>query len=118
MKTVIAGSRDIEDIYEVNKIINDQVAKGLCITEVVCGMARGVDWIGHCWARMNNIPVKEFPADWKKYGKAAGPIRNGEMAVYADQALVIHNGSKGSRHMVMKMKQLNKPVVVVEWGKV
>jgi hypothetical protein len=47
------------------------------------GCPTGVDrWIDG-WARAVGIPVTVFPADWRKHGKAAGPIRNGEGVAWA-----------------------------------
>lgn len=98
MKTIIAGSRTIWDYEFVEKVIDE------CpwdITEVVCGMADGVDTIGLHWATDNDIPVKKFPADWDKYGRAAGRIRNEAMADYADALILVWDGeSKGSGHML------------------
>lgn len=74
---------------------------GWDISEVVSGTARGADRRGEAWANMNNISIKRFPADWDKYGKAAGHIRNAEMAKYADAAIIFWNGvSPGTRSMI------------------
>lgn len=116
MKTIIAGSRKIEDETQVIKILDGYFRAGMPITEVVCGMAKGVDMIGWWWAKVLGIPVKEFPADWDKYGRAAGPIRNKQMGDYADNAIVIYRPSvsKGSKNMIKVMKKLNKQVHVIE----
>ncbi len=98
MKVIIAGSRTISDRESVEAAIK---ASGFEITEVVCGMARGVDTEGFNWAKDNNIPVKEFHADWEKYGRAAGPIRNKQMAEYADALIAIMApNSKGTKNMI------------------
>ena len=92
-------------------------ASNFLITEVVCGLAKGADTWGAEWARGLNIPVKEFPADWNKYGRAAGPIRNKQMADYADAAIVfIWDNSRGSKNMIETMQKLGKPVYVCENG--
>lgn len=83
------------------------------ITEVVSGRARGIDQSGEQWAARRKIPIKKFPADWNKLGKAAGPIRNEQMGQYADAAIVIWDGiSTGSRGMYEIMKKLKKPVLL------
>ena len=64
-------------------------------------MARGVDFLGGLWAHNRGIPVAEFPADWDKYGKRAGYLRNEEMARNAEALIAIWNGkSPGTKHMI------------------
>lgn len=93
MKTVIAGGRDYqltaEDYARLDR---------LPITEVVSGGARGADTCGEMWATRTGKPVRRFPADWDKYGKSAGMIRNGEMAAYAE-AVVLFPGGRGTDNM-------------------
>jgi hypothetical protein len=61
------------------------------------------------------VPIASFPAKWERYGKRAGPIRNREMADYADVAVVIwDDNSPGSRNMIKTMKDLGKPVFVFD----
>ena len=112
MKTIIAGSRNITDFSTVCEAIDES---GFQVTEVVSGKARGVDTLGEKWAKVVGVPVKEFPADWEKFGKAAGPIRNKQMGIYSDCAIVIYNPeiSKGSKNMIDTMKKLGKPVYEV-----
>lgn len=97
MKLIIAGGRD----YQFNRrdiaLLND-IHKKYTITEVVSGAAPGADMHGEMWAATNGIPVKQFPADWDKHGRAAGPIRNRQMADYAE-ALAIFPGGRGTRSM-------------------
>jgi 2-keto-3-deoxy-6-phosphogluconate aldolase len=96
MKLIISGSRDLELCYfEFKPIITNYFPDMLTPSEIVSGTAKGVDSSGEFYASWNHIPVKQFPADWKKYGKAAGPIRNKQMAEYADAAIIcINNQSK------------------------
>lgn len=110
MKLIIAGSRILKPDYgfiqSAIKMLNIHN-----ITEVVCGGAEGVDSEGQHWASHANVPVKIMRADWDKHGKAAGPIRNKQMAEYADELLLIWNGdSKGSLSMRKEMAKLNKPI--------
>ena len=115
MKVIIAGSRHMLEDYDLLEAgIN---ATSWHFSEVVCGLALGADTWGKKWAEHRGIPVAEFPADWKKYGRAAGPIRNKQMAEYANAAIVfIWDNSRGSANMIKQMKELNKPVFVVQNG--
>lgn len=113
MKLIIAGSRTISPT--VDEIANYFQTKEIQeITEIVCGMANGVDLCGRSAAKALGIDVKEFPADWDRFYKRAGPIRNKQMADYADALLLIWDGkSKGSANMKQNMLQLNKPIYEV-----
>lgn len=112
MKVIIAGSRFIKDRSEVLRCIA-RCPFASKITEVVCGGASGPDTFGKNWAIAKEIPVKDMPADWQKYGKAAGPIRNKEMSKYADAAIIIWDGkSRGTLNMIQEMRKLNKPYFI------
>lgn len=103
MKVIIAGSRDINDYSLVEEAIEDSQ---YTISEVVSGKAKGVDYLGEVYAKRKHIPVKDFPADWDTYGKAGGPIRNEQMAKYADALIAIWDGeSKGTKNMIDAAKK-------------
>ncbi len=116
MKVIIAGGRDF-----CNKVMLIEALKHFTmeygdITEVVCGMADGADTLGMLWANFMDIPVKKFPADWGKYGNSAGPIRNKEMANYADALIAFWNRkSKGTLDMINKGRDKKIIVVIVEY---
>lgn len=117
MKLIIAGSRTVKiSGYELSILI--PVATGFVrsdISEIVSGLARGPDLAGKDLADCVWIKTcKEFPADWDKHGKAAGHIRNAEMAKYGDALLLIWDGSsRGSANMKQNMEKLGKPVYEV-----
>jgi hypothetical protein len=107
MKVIIAGSRNVDDYKLVAETIR---RSGYTITEIVSGCAVGVDRLGEQWARANDIPIKEMPANWNMFGKIAGSIRNRDMAIYADAAIIIWDGeSKGTRNMIENMVRKKKP---------
>ena len=98
MRTIIAGSRDIVDL---NVVLEAIANSGIDITTVVSGGARGVDTLGEHAAKMMNIPVMRYEADWDLYGKSAGYKRNGVMAKNADALIAVWDGkSKGTKHMI------------------
>lgn len=101
-KYIIAGSRTIDTKAHYDILCAFIKEKNLTdsISEVVCGMARGVDELGYRWAKDNNKLIKELPALWDKHGKSAGFKRNEEMAEYADGLILIWDGqSKGALDM-------------------
>ena len=100
MILMISGSRDISDVAGVCRILNGYHAKRP-ISRLIQGTADGVDQIARRWARENEIPFVDRPADWKTYGKVAGHIRNAEMSKESDHLLAIWNGvSKGTKNAI------------------
>jgi len=112
MKTIIAGSRTIEDYAVVEAAV---VASGFAITEVISGRARGVDRLGERWAHTHNLPIARFPADWKRYGRRAGPIRNNEMVGYAQALIAVWDGrSDGTHHIINAARREGRKVFVYQ----
>lgn len=108
MKVIIAGSRHIED-YDVLKELIE--SSGWDIDEVVSGGCRGVDEMGERWARENDIPVRGFAADWAKYGREAGELRNREMAQYADGLILLWDAkSPGASCMMRESARADIPI--------
>ena len=128
MRVIIAGSRDFGPAEAMALVAeatleathphmagNGLREDGWNIERVVCGMCRGIDLAGKRWAESMDIPVDEFPADWSRHGRAAGPIRNREMAENADALIAISlNGSRGTRGMIQIAHELGLKVMVVE----
>jgi len=101
MKVIIAGSRGVTDYGIIALAVYNAEIIGIDITEVVSGTAAGVDRLGEQYALAHDIKIKKFPANWNKYNKQAGYIRNKEMAEYADASIIIWDGkSKGTKHMI------------------
>lgn len=118
MKLVIAGGRELEINYDLIEGLGDIFnLNGLLVKEIVCGgCPTGVDKVAKNYFDCEDSEVRyiEFPADWSKHGKAAGPIRNKQMAEYSDALLLIWDGkSAGSSNMKNEMLKLNKPIFEV-----
>lgn len=94
------------------RVFSAQCGDGV-ITEIVCGKARGADAFGEWFALGNNLPVKNFPADWDKYGMFAGPLRNKQMAEYGEQLIVFWDGeSRGTKSMIGEAKKKGLPTTI------
>lgn len=114
MKIVIAGSRSVNDESKVRTLIHKTLQKlNITPTEIISGNANGADKIGESYARMMEIPLGLYPADWNRHGKSAGVIRNKVMAKLADVAIVFWDGeSRGTKNMISEMSKLDKLCVV------
>ena len=112
MKVIVAGGRNYQFTPESTAFL-DHLHGLHNFTEVVSGGASGADKCGEEWARKNNLSLRVFNAVWKRYGKRAGPIRNKEMAQYAD-ALVLFPGGAGSANMLYE--GLSAGLAVYKYG--
>jgi hypothetical protein len=76
-------------------------------------MAAGVDMLAVRYAAENGLPCDRFPAEWRKWGRRAGYLRNLQMAQHADALIAIWEGSSpGTRHMIDAAKARGMPVFV------
>ena len=115
MKVIIAGPRNF--IPPKATIGAALAASGFGPREIVEGGAAGVDSSAAIHAERHGIPCKTIRADWEAHGKAAGPIRNREMAEYADALLVIKRAgidSPGTSSMIREAARRGLPIHVYE----
>lgn len=108
MKIIIAGGRDLdpEDVFHSLNWLSYRFEA----TEIVSGGAKGAEEGGERWAKFYNIPIKRFNANWNQHGRRAGPIRNREMAKYADVA-VLFPGGKGTESMKREAERFGLEIV-------
>lgn len=121
IKILICGDRN----WSNKKIIEEEVLKALEELEctdrkdviILHGGARGADSLAGEVARELGIRIKVFPAEWEKYGKVAGPLRNIEMLDEKPKlVLAFHNdlsNSKGTAHTVRYAKKRGTTVKVI-----
>lgn len=115
MRLVIAGSRSTphrEAVAQVRAAYNSYLKLFPAPTTIIHGDAKGIDAAAKS-IFTSRLEVVPFSANWDLYGKAAGPIRNQEMARAADTLLAIWDGdSKGTKSMINCMREQRKPVIV------
>lgn len=115
MKLIIAGGRDFNNYDLVEKEANEMVS-GVQNVEIISGLATGADLLGCRFAEENGYPLRGFAAEWGKFGRAAGPIRNKLMAKNATHLLAFWDGkSRGTKHMIEYAKELGLGVKVVNY---
>jgi len=111
MRIVIAGSRTVTE-EEVRTALNQCDWIGF-VTAIVSGTAKGADQFGERWAEERGIEIHRYPAEWKKFGKRAGPIRNKLMAENAEGLIAVWDGkSRGTFSMIEFATQLGLRVGV------
>ena len=116
MKIIIAGGREYADYDNVKKVC-DHMLQNQEDIEIVSGKADGADYLGEQYAKEKGYKVTEFPADWDKHKNAAGPIRNGQMADYADALIAFWDGkSRGTANMIKQATKKGLKVKVSNYG--
>lgn len=111
-KTVIAGSRNIDNLDLVRATYDNL---GIKTVLFISGMARGVDTNAIKLAEEKKIPCLMMPADWDKHKKAAGFIRNDEMAQIATFALIFWDTvSHGTKQMIERCQHHGVKDVVIK----
>lgn len=118
-KIIIAGGRDFNDYTLLTKVCNEAIPRmaGDNTPVIISGGAAGADSLGEQYAQENGIAIERHPADWKKHVKAAGPIRNAEMAACADFLIAFWDGkSRGTQNMMMNAVKKDIPCIVVTYN--
>jgi hypothetical protein len=116
-RVIIAGGRDFND-WELLRMKVSYYLLQLepSEVEIVSGCCGGADQLGEEYSILYGYPLKEFEADWKKYGKAAGPIRNKQMAEYATHLIAFWNWkSDGTRDMIKQATEAGLKIIVVNY---
>lgn len=116
-RIIIAGSRTFTDYALLEKTL-DEIIYDYKITNpiIISGTASGADKLGEWYAYNRGYPVIQFKPDWNTHGKAAGFIRNKEMADNADMLVAFWDGqSKGTKMMIDIMKKQNKHGFVINF---
>jgi len=111
VRVIIAGTRRLWSISLVREAI---IESGFKVTEIITGGANGIDQAADDVAVIGGYARRVFPADWDKYGKAAGSIRNREMADAGAEALIALPDieSVGTHDMIAVMRKRNLPVFI------
>lgn len=99
-RVLVCGGRDFSDWGELTRILNDLHAdRGF--TVLIEGGAKGADTLAHNWAVAHKVETLEFPADWERFGRSAGHVRNRQMLEEGRPDLVVaFSGGRGTANMV------------------
>lgn len=114
VRIVIAGSRGFFN-YKIAEEYIDFCLQNLkdryqiIILSGTCN--NSADKLGERYAKERGYAVEKYPANWSKFGRAAGPVRNYEMAEKADYVICFWDGkSPGTKSLIRFARQLHKPV--------
>lgn len=129
LRIIIAGGRTFKD-YEKLSVETSRIIKTLLEAygceeknvRIVSGHASGADQLGERFAIDSGFDLTIFPANWLRYGKAAGCIRNETMADYATDGyymgtlIAFWNGkSRGAKHMIETAENAAMDVIIISY---
>jgi predicted Rossmann-fold nucleotide-binding protein len=104
MKVLVCGGRDFADFAMLSEEMMRLLAER-DVDAIIHGGARGADSMAGEFANATGIEEIVFPADWKKYGRRAGPIRNQQMLDEGKPDLVVaFPGGRGTADMVERAR--------------
>lgn len=113
MRVLVCGDRDWTDVALVEEVL---VLVGA--TLVIEGGQRGADECGRYVAEgVTGQPSRRIDADWKRFGKPAGPLRNQKMLhEHPDIGLAFHDHigrSKGTKDMLARLQRARVPHLLI-----
>lgn len=117
MRVLVCGDRHWDDLELLQRELLVHAP-----TLVIHGGARGADSLAGVVAHRLKLPFLEFKAEWAKYGRAAGPLRNQRMLDEGkpDLVLAFHDDldqSKGTKNMIQLAKRAGVSVRLVQHPK-
>ena len=108
-KVIVCGGRDYANAALVNEVLSK--IKPEIIIE---GGANGADALARQWAKEHGVECRTYQADWKRHGKAAGPIRNQRMIDEEQPDLcVAFPGGSGTENMIGKCAKAGVKLFIV-----
>ena len=119
-KVIVAGGRDFDN-YEFLKEKLDETFESLGDLdahpiEIISGMADGADILGIKYAKEHKLTMVLYPANWKKYPRRGGILRNMNMLVTATHLVAFWDGkSHGTKHMIEIAKEKGIPVWIYKY---
>lgn len=113
-----SNKNKLYDTLDELKKIHDNLTEMMVtntILKIIQGGASGADKLASQWAKDNHIEQEQYDADWKQYGKAAGPIRNELMLKFGKPHLVVaFSGGTGTQNMITLANKYNIPVEKID----
>lgn len=118
MRVLICGATYFLDYERMHdELMRIFAEKELNDVTIISGMAKGADTLAVKFAEQYNMPCLKFPADWARYGKGAGPVRNQQMLDEGKPNLIIAfpmQSSRGTRDMINRGLMEDVEVITVE----
>jgi hypothetical protein len=122
MRIIVCGSRDYRDVpklwHALDEIDAEAPMEGILVvmdgaSDDVTGPYVGADYWANQWALARRRSPVRFHAEWKKHGRAAGPMRNTRMLEWKPDVVVAFPGGRGTADMVSQARAAGVKVIEI-----
>ena len=111
---LICGGRNFTDESMFEGAMNDLMIHFGCPTRIIHGAAAGADTMADDLGQRLSVEVVRCHADWKKHGRAAGPIRNKEMLAHKPTKVIAFPGGRGTKNMMEQSRSAGIDVIEIK----
>lgn len=110
VRIIVCGGRDYADRQRVFQVL-DKIHTLRGISEIIQGECpTGADRRAREWAVNMGKTLTRCRAEWEKYGKRAGPLRNRYMLTLKPDGVVAFSGGRGTQDMITAAQEAGVPV--------
>jgi len=102
IKLAIVGSRTFTIYEQLEKELHTRFSIA-DIVEIISGGAQGTDTLAEKFADTHNIKLSVIKADWKRYGRSAGAVRNRQIVDRCTAMIAFWNGSSPGTRITIDM---------------
>lgn len=125
MRAIVCGGRDLTDGNYVFRSL-DTLRETMGLSHVIEGgqrgrhpmggrIDRGADYWAMRWAQARGLTFDTVKADWGKYGRSGGPLRNAKMlSEYEPECVIAFPGGNGTQDMADRAERARVPVVWIK----
>lgn len=123
LRVLVTGGHDFDDQATVDRAIDQVFAICSGGITLLHGAAKGADACANAWAMAKrvvgaSVGIHRYHAEWRKHGKAAGPLRNQRMIQDDKPDLVVaFPGGSGTADCVRRARAAGIEVLVIRGAK-
>ncbi len=109
----VAGGRDFDELDLMEWALAPHIESG---KRLITGAATGADMMAQTLWHQAQLTYIAVPAQWDKFGKSAGPIRNREIAMWEPTVCVLFPGGRGTAHTKQVVREFDIPYSEIKAG--
>jgi len=110
MKILICGGRDYADARALYAVL-DLLQRRHRGIDIIVGDARGADMLALRWSEDRGVAATVCLADWKRYRRSAGHVRNQLMIDMRPDLVVAFPGGRGTADCISRARFNKIPVI-------